>query len=214
LRNAQESPHAKDLAAFVAVVEDGGYTGAARRLNVAPSTLSRAVAKLEELLGVTLLRRTTRSIALTDEGRDVLDRARRILEGFEGLHRVGDSARAPSGPSRVSAAVPFVLHVIAPCMAAFRERYPDIEITLTMTDSVVNLIESHSTSPFASASCRTRSCCSDGWARATAGRVALAPGRLPRLPRACRRAAKRRRSGESGAGPVRLPETPERLVLP
>ena len=143
LRNTHQSPHARDLAAFVAVVEDGGYAGAARRLDLAPSTLSRAVAKLETLLGVTLLRRTTRSIALTDEGREVLERARLILDGFEGLHGVGDAARAPRGDVRISAAVPFVLHVIAPCMAAFRERYPDIEVTLTMTDSVVNLVESH-----------------------------------------------------------------------
>lgn len=67
-----ELPQTRDLAAFVAVAEDGGFAEAGRRLGVAPSTLSRTVTRLEQLLGVSLLRRSTRAIELTPEGRQLL----------------------------------------------------------------------------------------------------------------------------------------------
>ena len=66
-------------ASFVHVVESGGFTHAARALGVPPSSVSRSVAKLEGELGVTLLERTTRSIALTDAGRAFFERARDAL---------------------------------------------------------------------------------------------------------------------------------------
>jgi len=138
-----ELPQTRDLAVFIAVVDDGGFAEAARRLNAAPSTLSRAVARLEDQLRVTLLRRTTRSVDLTPEGRNLLERAREIVDRTESLRDLASRGRAPGGPLRVNAPVPYVLHVIAPHLRKFHEIYPDIELTLDMTDSVVDLIGAH-----------------------------------------------------------------------
>lgn len=134
-----ELPQTRDLAVFVAVVRDGGFAGAARRFGTAPSTLSRALSRLEAQLGVTLLRRTTRSLELTPEGRDLFDAAREIIERTESLVDRARGSRAPRGPLRVNAPVPWVLHALAPRLPEFRARYPEIDLTLEMTDDVVDL---------------------------------------------------------------------------
>ncbi|MBT8217389.1 MAG: LysR family transcriptional regulator, partial [Acidimicrobiia bacterium] len=69
---------------FVAVAEELSFTGAAKRLHMAQPPLSRAIRELEEALGVTLLERTTRSVALTPAGRVLLEEAREVLSAFEG----------------------------------------------------------------------------------------------------------------------------------
>ena len=139
----QNLPQTGDLAAFVAVIEDGGFAEAGRRLGVAPSTLSRTVTRLEAQLAVTLLRRSTRGIEMTPEGRDLLEAAREILTRTEALADIATGSRAPRGPLRVNAPVPFVLHVIAPRLAEFHARYPQIELMLDMTDRIVDLIDAH-----------------------------------------------------------------------
>ena len=136
-------PQTADLAAFVAVIEDGGFAEAGRRLGAAPSTLSRTVTRLERQLKVTLLRRSTRGIEMTPEGRDLLEAAREIVARTEALTDLANGAAAPRGPLRINAPVPFVLHVIAPHLAAFHARYPEIDLTLDMTDSIVDLIGAH-----------------------------------------------------------------------
>lgn len=138
-----ELPQTRDLAAFVAVIEAGGFAEAARHLGVAPSTLSRTVTRLEALLGVPLLRRSTRAIELTPEGRDLLLAAQDIVTRTEALADLAGHGMSPRGPLRVNAPVGFVLHVIAPRLAEFRARYPRVELTLDMTDRPVDLIDSH-----------------------------------------------------------------------
>lgn len=137
-----ELPQTRDLAVFVAVVEGGGFAEAGRRLGVAPSTLSRTVTRLEELLHVSLLRRSTRAIELTPEGRQLLQSAQEIVRQTEALADLAQGSRTPRGPLRVNAPVPFVLHVIAPRLAEFHARHPLVEVTLDMTDRTVDLIES------------------------------------------------------------------------
>lgn len=132
-----------DLAAFVGIVDDGGFAESARRRGVSASTLSRSVTRLEEQLKVTLLRRTTRSIEITPEGSAVLAEAREILDRSEALQEIAASGQAPAGPLRVNAPVPYVLHVLAPRLAEFRTRYPDIQLSIDMTDTLVDLIGSH-----------------------------------------------------------------------
>ena len=132
-----------DLAAFVGIVDDGGFAESARRRGVSASTLSRSVTRLEEQLKVTLLRRTTRSIEITPEGAAVLAEAREILDRSETLQEIATSGRAPAGPLRVNAPVPYVLHVLAPRLAEFRATYPDIQLSIDMTDTLVDLIGSH-----------------------------------------------------------------------
>lgn len=143
LPKSHELPDLKELAAFVAVSEDGGFAEAGRRLDVAPSSLSRAVAKLETRLSFRLLRRTTRRVVLTEEGATVLARARAILSSTEQLLDQRSAARAPAGIVRVNAPVPFMLHVLIPRLPEFHLRYPAIELTLDMTDNVVDLIGAH-----------------------------------------------------------------------
>lgn len=138
-----ELPDFKELAAFVAVAEDGGFAEAGRRLDVAPSSLSRAVAKLEERLSFSLFRRTTRQVVLTEEGARTLTQARTILNETEELLDLRSAAKAPAGTIRINAAVPFMLHVLIPRLPEFRAQFPDIELSLAMTDSVVDLIGAH-----------------------------------------------------------------------
>lgn len=92
-----ELPQTRDLAVFVSVIEDGGFAEAGRRLGAAPSTLSRTVTRLERGLGVTLLRRSTRAIELTPEGRDLLEAARDIVARTEALADLADAGRSPRG---------------------------------------------------------------------------------------------------------------------
>ncbi|MFG6517845.1 MULTISPECIES: LysR family transcriptional regulator [unclassified Sulfitobacter] len=138
-----ELPQTRELAAFAAVVEDGSFAEAGRRLGVAPSTLSRTVTRLETLLNVTLLRRSTRAIELTPEGRQLLAAAQEILRQTEALSDIAQGSRTPRGPLRVNAPVPFVLHAIAPRLEEFHARYPQVAVTLDMTDRPVDLIDSH-----------------------------------------------------------------------
>jgi DNA-binding transcriptional LysR family regulator len=143
LQNPHELLRMGDLAAFVGIVDDGGFAESARRRGVSASTLSRSVTRLEEQLKVTLLRRTTRLIEITPEGAAVLAEAREILDRSESLQEIATSGRAPAGPLRVNAPVPFVLHVLAPRLAEFHAQYPDIKLSIDMTDTLVDLIGSH-----------------------------------------------------------------------
>ncbi len=143
LQKLHELLRMEDLAAFVGVVDDGGFAESARRGRVSASTLSRSLTRLERQLGVALLRRTTRSIEITPEGATVLAEAREILDRAENLQEFATNSQAPSGPLRVNAPVPFVLHVLAPRLAEFRAQFPDIQLTLDMTDTLVDLIGSH-----------------------------------------------------------------------
>ncbi len=143
LQKPQELLRMGDLAAFVGIVDDGGFTESSRRRGMSASSLSRSVTRLEEKLKVTLLRRTTRSIEITSEGAAVLAEARKILDRSEALQEIATSGQTPAGPLRVNAPVPYVLHVLAPHLAEFHAQYPDIQLSIDMTDTLVDLIGSH-----------------------------------------------------------------------
>jgi len=143
LPRSHELPNLGDLAAFVAVAEDGGFAEAARRLGVAPSSLSRAVAGLERRLSFRLFRRTTRRVELTDEGIATLERARAILADAEELLDLRSAAQAPVGSIRVNAPTSFMLHLLIPRLPEFLSRYPGITVSLAMTDAIVDLIGAH-----------------------------------------------------------------------
>lgn len=130
-----------DLVAFVSVVDAGSFSAAASRLGVAPSSLSRAVVRLEHRVGVRLLRRTTRRLDLTPEGERFHARVVRILADLEEAEsdiRVGSSK--PRGRLRVSVPVPFALHQLIPRLARLTARYPDLEVEVSMTDTLVDLL--------------------------------------------------------------------------
>lgn len=131
-----------ELQAFRAVVDTGSITAAAEQLGQTVSGVSRALARLENKLDTTLLRRTTRRIELTEEGRAFLTRACAILAAVdEAEEQMAVRKLQPAGRLRVNAAAPFMLHVLVPMVAAFRHTYPQIELVLDTDDRNIDLLE-------------------------------------------------------------------------
>jgi DNA-binding transcriptional LysR family regulator len=130
------------LIAFARTASLGSYTAAARSLGVSPSAVSKSVQRLEEHLKVRLFVRTTRSLTVTPEGRDLQERAMRLLQEVEQIEQAAASARSePSGLIRVTAPLPVGTHILAPALPRFRERYPKVSIDLRMDDRYTDLVE-------------------------------------------------------------------------
>ncbi|CNI21190.1 LysR family transcriptional regulator [Yersinia thracica] len=131
-----------ELITFVTVVECGSFSRAAEQLEQANSVVSRTVKKLENKLGVTLLNRTTRQISLTQEGEHYFRRVQNILrEMASAENELLDNQLNPKGLLRIDASTPVVLHIIAPLMAEFRQRYPLVTSSLVSSETFINLIE-------------------------------------------------------------------------
>ncbi|RQR60015.1 LysR family transcriptional regulator [Burkholderia sp. Bp9002] len=129
------------LRAFVEVAEAGGFSSAGRRLDLAASSVVRAVDALEASLGAVLLNRTTRQVTLSDAGAVYYAHAKRLLEALaEADALVSDRGSEPSGPLRVSVPVVYGARCIAPHVAAFLARYPKLDIDLQLTDERVDLV--------------------------------------------------------------------------
>jgi DNA-binding transcriptional LysR family regulator len=130
------------MQAFVRVVEVGSFSGAAERLDVTKSVVSRRVAELERSLGAELLRRTTRRLHLTDSGRAYYDRARRILADLaEAEQAVSSEQGALRGELRVAAPLSFGLGPLQPAIHAFQTRHPDVTFDLDLDDRQVDLVK-------------------------------------------------------------------------
>ena len=129
------------LEAFVATVEAGSFTAAAKRAGLAKSAMSRRVSELEARLGVQLLNRTTRTLSLTDEGVSLLARARTLLADWEEME--ADARRASamlSGPVRLSVPLSYGLNRLAPALTAFMAAHPDVALDIDMSDRKVDLV--------------------------------------------------------------------------
>jgi len=130
------------LIAFARAASLGSYTAAARALSVSPSAISKSVQRLEEHFGLMLFTRTTRSLVLTPEGRDLYERALRILREVEDIDQAAVASRAePSGVLKVTAPLPIGLNILAPALPRFREQYPKVTIDLRLGDQYADLIE-------------------------------------------------------------------------
>ncbi|WP_081483052.1 LysR substrate-binding domain-containing protein [Bordetella petrii] len=130
------------LAAFIAVVENGGFSPAARRLGVAPSSLTRQVNALERSLGTQLLNRSTRALTLTEVGEQYFDDGRRVLGDLERADQsAGELTGPPKGVLRLSVPVAFGRLHVAPFLPAFLAAYPGVRLDIQLTDAVVNLAE-------------------------------------------------------------------------
>jgi DNA-binding transcriptional LysR family regulator len=127
------------LAYFVRVVEAKSFTGAAARLGVSKSVVSARVSALEEKLGTRLLQRTTRKLALTPEGLALHEHAARMVSAADEAAAAGAGAE-PRGLLRVDAPVVFAQDYLAPPIAAYLERYPDVRVEVTMTDRFIDLV--------------------------------------------------------------------------
>ncbi len=128
-------------AIFVRVVDDGGFSAAARTLHLPKSSVSRAVASLEEELGVRLLQRSTRKILLTESGRTFYEGASRGVAGIEeAAAAVADLHGALRGPIRITAPVDAGVWLLAPVVARFVELHPTVHVDLVLTSRLVDLI--------------------------------------------------------------------------
>jgi len=131
-----------DMAAFIRSVELGGFSAAARDLGLTPSALSKLVTRLEGRLGVRLLNRTTRKLALTSEGEAYFLRCQRILAEIEEAEsEIMHFRDRPKGLLRLNVGVAFGMHQLVPALPQFLARFPEVEIDLTITDNLVDLIE-------------------------------------------------------------------------
>src|SRR5258706_10103783 len=130
------------MTVFVRVVEAGSLSAAARLMPMSLTSVSRQISDLEARLGTQLLRRTTRRLALTDEGRLFYDRAKAILGELEEVETTLSAGRSePSGRLRVSAPVLIGRLLLAPLLPRFLARHPSVAIDLLLVDRVVNLVE-------------------------------------------------------------------------
>jgi len=130
------------MATFVKIVEAGSLSAAARTIPASLTSVSRQVAALEESLGTQLLRRTTRSLALTEDGRLFYDRAKVILGEWADMEFALSSGRSePSGRLHISAPVLMGKTMLAPMLPAFLARHPAVSIDLLLIDRAINLVE-------------------------------------------------------------------------
>ncbi len=130
-----------EMEAFATVVDQGGFTDAARKLGISKSAVSKHVSSLELRLGARLLNRTTRRVSPTEIGLAYYDRARRVLnDAGEADALVNSMQSSPSGLLRVSVAADLGVAHVAPRIGAFLDRYPDITVSLTFDDSYPELI--------------------------------------------------------------------------
>jgi DNA-binding transcriptional LysR family regulator len=131
-----------EMSAFVTIADVGSLTRAAEKLHLPTSVMSRLLSRLEQKLDTTLIRRTTRSLELTEEGEFFLEHARSILASVElAEEQTGSRRKQLAGRLRINAATPFMQHVIAPLICEFHTTYPDIELELNTSDEVIDLIE-------------------------------------------------------------------------
>ncbi|EKM5065362.1 LysR family transcriptional regulator [Cronobacter turicensis] len=131
-----------ELIIFVAVVESRSFSRAAEQLNLANSAVSRAVKKLEMKLGVSLLNRTTRQLSLTEEGERYFRRVQQVLQEMASAEtELMESRQTPRGLLRIDAATPVILHLLLPMIKPFRERYPEVTLSLVSSETFINLIE-------------------------------------------------------------------------
>lgn len=129
-----------DVLVFTKVVQAGSFIGASRELEMPKSTVSRKVSELEERLGARLLQRTTRKLALTDVGRTYFEHATRVVSELEEAERaVTRMQETPRGLLRVT--IPLNFGFLAPIVASFMRRYPEVQLELTGTDRTVDLVE-------------------------------------------------------------------------
>lgn len=131
-----------DMLIFVRVVQAGSLSAAARQLNFSLTVVSRKLSRLEERLGVRLINRTTRSLALTDEGARFYDRCVQILAEIEDAETEASSGRDTAiGMLKVTATFAFGTRWIAPLLREFQELHPGLCVHLDADDSLANIVE-------------------------------------------------------------------------
>ncbi|MDU3936449.1 MAG: LysR family transcriptional regulator, partial [Serratia liquefaciens] len=130
-----------ELRAFAAIVEHGGFARAAAQLGMSASALSQTQRNLETRLGVRLLNRTTRSVALTQAGEQLLARLSPALAEIEAAVTQTAALRLqPAGTLRLNASGLAAIYYLAPLLAPFNAHYPDIVVDLSVDDRLVDIV--------------------------------------------------------------------------
>jgi DNA-binding transcriptional LysR family regulator len=131
-----------DIYFFASVVQFGGFSAAARRIGVDKTRLSRRIAALEKRLGVRLLQRTTRALALTEAGRRFFERSVATVEGAQAAYdSVAELRREPAGVVRLSSPVLLTQRCLAHALPGYMSAHPKVSVFVEPTDRTVNVIE-------------------------------------------------------------------------
>jgi DNA-binding transcriptional LysR family regulator len=134
-------PLLSDMAIFVTVVEQGNFSKTAKKLGVTPSAVSRQISRLEDALGIKLLQRTTRQLALTESGKITFDYCKQMVESADQAVNASRSATSTvSGLLRVSAPKSLANKVLRPLFVEFLKCYPDIQLHVKVTDRILDPI--------------------------------------------------------------------------
>ncbi|MBW4654387.1 MAG: LysR family transcriptional regulator [Kaiparowitsia implicata GSE-PSE-MK54-09C] len=129
------------LQIFVEVARKGNFAAVARDRNLDPSSVSRAIAGLEDELGFRLFQRTTRQVSLTEAGTAYFERIEPLVETLDQAAQAAvDLTARPNGTLRVTASVAFGLTCIVPYLSDFSARYPDLTVDLVLTDATLDLL--------------------------------------------------------------------------
>ena len=132
----------KRMAIFAHVVEAGSFSGAARRLGIAKSAVSKHISLLEKNIGARLLNRTTRSLSLTDGGEAYFQACARLLEVAEDAKQCTSALQdVPRGTLKISCPASFGIEHIAPLLNSFLEEHPELKAELLLDDSIVDMTE-------------------------------------------------------------------------
>jgi DNA-binding transcriptional LysR family regulator len=131
-----------ELRAFIAVAEAGGFAKAAKILNSSPPAITRAVAGLEDRIGVRLFNRTTRTVQLTEPGLRFLEDARRVLSDLDTAEQdVKGEARLAAGLLSITASRAFGRSVLQPIIADFTDAHPLVSVSMLLLDRVADLVD-------------------------------------------------------------------------
>lgn len=133
--------HISRIGVFLKVVEHQSFAGAARALGMTGPAISKQVQSLEQQLNVKLLNRTTRHVALTEEGAVYYDRARKALEDLsEAEKQIQELKACPTGKLKVNAPMSFGVQYLTQAIAAFAQQYPDVELEIDFNDRWVDVV--------------------------------------------------------------------------
>lgn len=127
---------------FIAVIEAGSFTDAATRLSTSSGQASKLISRLENVLGVRLLNRTTRSVAPTEAGRAYYDRLKPLIDELDTLDLdIRNISQSPRGRLRLTGPLSFGTLQLAPALNEFAAEHPDIELDVRFSDRVFNLVD-------------------------------------------------------------------------
>jgi len=127
---------------FIEVVKNESFTAAAEKLNLSRAQISKSIMRLEQNLGTRLLNRTTRRVSLTDIGKIYFQRCQAILEDIEEMEGIAsEQAEKPSGVLKISAPTSFGILHLQKVLPEYLKRYPDVRISLSLTDRLVDIVE-------------------------------------------------------------------------